>query len=227
MVVLSVGRPALPEPDPEFRLVMFYAGLAMWLANSAFGFVALRLGGVPRWGALALAVGSLLAILGMSHLELSVADEPDDLRTPGPDRYRPERDRLDPARCDDRRWPRVDAGPRCPWQQRASRGSDRAPRAGRSHGGRRRSRRGPRGRRGRTRPGRPRRPPSPRRACSRSCDAIGRTRVRRRPDRRARGRRRADLDRALRDSPNGRAGVVASRSTIRSTVIRPFTTPSL
>ena len=76
MVVLSVGRPALPEPDPEFRLVMFYAGLAMWLADSAFGFVALRLGGVPRWGALALAVGSLLAILGMSHLELTSPTNP-------------------------------------------------------------------------------------------------------------------------------------------------------
>jgi hypothetical protein len=76
MVVLSVGRPMPPEPDPDFRLVMFYAGLAMWLTDSAFGFVSLRLGAIPRWGALALAVGSLLAILGMSHLELTSPTNP-------------------------------------------------------------------------------------------------------------------------------------------------------
>jgi hypothetical protein len=76
MVVLSVGRPMPPEPDPGFRLVMFYAGLAMWLTDSAFGFVSLRLGAIARWGALALAVGSLLAILGMSHLELTSPTNP-------------------------------------------------------------------------------------------------------------------------------------------------------
>ncbi len=76
MVVLSIGRPIPPAPDPDFRLVMFYAGLAMWLADSAFGFVTLRLGLVTRWGALALGVGSLLAILGMSHLELTSPTNP-------------------------------------------------------------------------------------------------------------------------------------------------------
>ena len=76
MVVLSIGRPVPPAPDPDFRLVMFYAGLAMWLADSAFGFVALRLGLVTRWGALALAIGSLLAVLGMSHLELTSPSNP-------------------------------------------------------------------------------------------------------------------------------------------------------
>jgi hypothetical protein len=76
MILLSTGRPVAPDPDPEFRLVMFYAGLAMWLADAAFGFVTLRLGAVTRWGALALGVGSLLAILGMSHLELTSPANP-------------------------------------------------------------------------------------------------------------------------------------------------------
>ena len=76
MVLLSVGRPMPPEPDPDFRLVMFYAGLSMWLADSAFGFVTLRHRGVLRWGALALAVGSLLAILGMDRLELTSPANP-------------------------------------------------------------------------------------------------------------------------------------------------------
>jgi hypothetical protein len=76
MVVLSAGRPQPPDPDPDFRLVMFYAGLAMWLADAAFGFVTLRYRVVTRWGALALAVGSLLAILGMSHLQLTSPSNP-------------------------------------------------------------------------------------------------------------------------------------------------------
>ena len=76
MILLSTGRSVPPDPDPGFRLVMFYAGLAMWLADSAFGFVTLRLGAVTRWGAGALAVGSLLAILGMSHLELTSPSNP-------------------------------------------------------------------------------------------------------------------------------------------------------
>ncbi len=76
MIVLSIGRPVPPEADPAFRLIAFYAGFAMWLADSAFGFVTLRLGVVTRWGALALAVGSLLAVLGMSHLELTSPANP-------------------------------------------------------------------------------------------------------------------------------------------------------
>jgi hypothetical protein len=76
MILLSIGRPMPPEADPAFRLVGFYAGVAMWLADSAFGFVTLRLGVVTHWGALALALGSLLAILGMSHLELTSPAEP-------------------------------------------------------------------------------------------------------------------------------------------------------
>ena len=76
MILLSIGRPVVPDPDPVFRLVMFYAGLAMWLADSAFGFAAWRIGSVTRRGAVALAVGSLLAILGMDRLELTSPADP-------------------------------------------------------------------------------------------------------------------------------------------------------
>lgn len=70
MVILSIGRPVYPEPDPEFRLVFFYAGMAMWLSDAAFGLVALRLGVVPRWAAFALMIGSIFALLGIDRLEL-------------------------------------------------------------------------------------------------------------------------------------------------------------
>jgi hypothetical protein len=76
MVVLSIGRPVPPLPDPEFRLVMSYAGLAMWLTDAALGFVTLRVGDLTRWGAIALGFGSLLAILGMSHLQLTSPANP-------------------------------------------------------------------------------------------------------------------------------------------------------
>jgi hypothetical protein len=67
MVILSIGRPQFPEPDPEFRPIFFYAALAMWLTDSAFGFVIWRIGAIARWVGLALAIGSLLAILGMDR----------------------------------------------------------------------------------------------------------------------------------------------------------------
>jgi hypothetical protein len=70
MVILSIGRPVYPEPDPQFRLVFFYAATAMWLADAAFGLVALRLGVVSRWATSALLIGSILALLGIDRLEL-------------------------------------------------------------------------------------------------------------------------------------------------------------
>ena len=74
MVVLSIGRPQPPEADPEFRLVGFFAGAAMWLADAAFGAVALRDRSVARPAALALALGSVLAFMGLDRLELSGGD---------------------------------------------------------------------------------------------------------------------------------------------------------
>jgi hypothetical protein len=52
-------------------LVLFYGWVAMWLTDAAFGIVTLRLGVVTRWGALALAIGSLLAITGIDRLGLT------------------------------------------------------------------------------------------------------------------------------------------------------------
>lgn len=74
MVVLAIGR---PQPFAgDFGLVSFYAALAMWLTDALFGLVSLRLGVVSRWGALALAVGSVLAIAGMDRLGLTSSANP-------------------------------------------------------------------------------------------------------------------------------------------------------
>ncbi|MEO8470146.1 MAG: hypothetical protein ABI573_10835 [Chloroflexota bacterium] len=74
MVIAGIGRPQFPEADPDFRLIFFYAGAAMWLTDAVFGFAIWRLGAVARWGGLALAVGSLFAITGMDRLELVRGD---------------------------------------------------------------------------------------------------------------------------------------------------------
>ena len=65
---------SIPVGPGTFSVVYFWAGLAWWLADAFFGFVALRLGGWARLGALALAVGSVLAITGMDRLELTTRD---------------------------------------------------------------------------------------------------------------------------------------------------------
>jgi hypothetical protein len=75
MTLIGIGRTE-PIGAGDFGLVYFFAGLAMWLTDSALGFVTLRLGVVARWGALALAIGSLLAIMGMDRLELTSAANP-------------------------------------------------------------------------------------------------------------------------------------------------------
>ena len=74
MVVLSIGR-ANPFAG-DFGLVFFYAALAMWLADAAYGAVALGSGVASRWGLLALAIGSVLAIAGMDRLGLTSATNP-------------------------------------------------------------------------------------------------------------------------------------------------------
>ena len=73
--VLLVSQPGQPGPG-DFGLVYFYLGLALWLTDAAFGLVTLRLGVMARWGAIALAIGSLLAILGMDRLELTSQTNP-------------------------------------------------------------------------------------------------------------------------------------------------------
>ena len=74
MVVLSIGRESPFAGD--FGLVSFYAALAMWLADAAFGATAIRSGVASRWGSLALTIGSVLAIAGMDRLGLTSPTNP-------------------------------------------------------------------------------------------------------------------------------------------------------
>ena len=70
MVLLAIDRPVFPEPDPDFRLIFFYASIAMWLTGAAFGLVAIRIGVVSRWAALTLTIGSVAACAGIDRLGL-------------------------------------------------------------------------------------------------------------------------------------------------------------
>lgn len=74
MMILAIGR---PQPSAgDFGLVWFYAGVAMWLTDALFAVVTLRLGVVARWGALALAIGSPLALLGIDRFGLVSQQDP-------------------------------------------------------------------------------------------------------------------------------------------------------
>jgi len=78
---LYLARLALPySPWHPFAgdngMMFFVAGVAMWLADSAFGLMALQLGVVRRWGAIALAIGSVLAIAGIDRLGLTSEANP-------------------------------------------------------------------------------------------------------------------------------------------------------
>ena len=75
MTVLAIQRTG-PMGAGDFGLVYFFAGVAMWLTDAAFGLVSLRLGVVTRAGALALAIGSVLAFTGMDRLGLHTPDNP-------------------------------------------------------------------------------------------------------------------------------------------------------
>jgi hypothetical protein len=75
MVVLPAGG-IDPLGAGGFGLVLFAMEVSMWLAHAAFGLVSFRLGVVSRLGALALAVGSVLAIMGIDRLGLTSADAP-------------------------------------------------------------------------------------------------------------------------------------------------------
>ncbi len=74
MGIAGIGRPQFPEADPDFRLIGFFAGAAMWLTDAVFGYVIWRVGRMARWVGLALAVGSLFAFTGMDRLELVRGD---------------------------------------------------------------------------------------------------------------------------------------------------------
>jgi len=74
MGVLATGRPNPFAGD--FGLTFLYAAIALWLADSAFGVVTLRLRAVAPWGPLALTVGSVLALTGIDRLGLTSAAHP-------------------------------------------------------------------------------------------------------------------------------------------------------
>ena len=69
VVATTVARPFAGD----FGLVYFWAGVAMWLADSGLGFALVRGPGFRALGPLALGIGSLLAILGMDRLGLTSA----------------------------------------------------------------------------------------------------------------------------------------------------------
>ena len=74
MVLLTTDR---PNPFAgEFGLAFFGAAVALWLTDAALGVVTLRAGAVTRWGALALAFGSLLAFTGIDRLGLTSPAHP-------------------------------------------------------------------------------------------------------------------------------------------------------
>jgi hypothetical protein len=69
MMILATDR---PHPfGGDFGFVFFAAAVAMSLTDAAFGLVTLRLGVVTRWGALALAIGSILTVTGIDRLGLT------------------------------------------------------------------------------------------------------------------------------------------------------------
>jgi hypothetical protein len=73
-ILLASGRASPFSGD--VGLAGFWLGLAMWLADAWFGLVALRIGTVPRWVALMLAAGSVLAVLGIDRLGLTSSANP-------------------------------------------------------------------------------------------------------------------------------------------------------
>ena len=71
MVGLSIGR---DQPfGGAFGLAWFWIAFATWLADAAVGLLAWRQHATTTIGALVLAIGSVLAILGMDRLGLSSA----------------------------------------------------------------------------------------------------------------------------------------------------------
>jgi hypothetical protein len=72
--LLAIGRPRPFAGD--FGLVGLYLSLLSWLGSAWFGIMSFRTSGLARWGALALAIGSALAVLGIDRLGLTSSSEP-------------------------------------------------------------------------------------------------------------------------------------------------------
>ncbi len=67
MTILAVSQPGELGVG-GYGTVYIVASTAMWLSDAWFGLVALRLGGVNRVGALAVAIGSMFTFLGMANV---------------------------------------------------------------------------------------------------------------------------------------------------------------
>jgi hypothetical protein len=74
MVVLSLSRTAPVAGD--FGLALFWISVAMWLSDAWFAIVTVRLGVMAKWGPLALAIGSALAVMGIDRLGLTSGANP-------------------------------------------------------------------------------------------------------------------------------------------------------
>jgi hypothetical protein len=71
LIIRGVAQPGEIGPgDYQPVVVWLYAGVALWLSDAWFGLVTFRLGVLNRLSALALAISSVLALLGMSHFGL-------------------------------------------------------------------------------------------------------------------------------------------------------------
>ena len=67
MTISAVSQPGEPGVG-SYGTIYIAASTAMWLSDAWFGLMALRLGGVNRIGALAVAIGSIFAFVGMANV---------------------------------------------------------------------------------------------------------------------------------------------------------------
>ena len=63
-------------PPKTARQLDRFSQFGMWLSDGLLGLAILRAGGLTRWGAAALALGSPLAVLGMGRFELTSPANP-------------------------------------------------------------------------------------------------------------------------------------------------------
>jgi hypothetical protein len=75
LIIRLAGQPGQLGPG-DYGPLIFPAAVALWLTDAWFGVVTMRVGVVTRWGALALAIGSILAMTGMDRLGLTSAENP-------------------------------------------------------------------------------------------------------------------------------------------------------
>ena len=75
-IVFTIVGSGRGSPFGDFGLAWHWVAFAMWLSDGLLGLAILRAGGLTRWGAAALALGSPLAVLGMGRFELTSPSNP-------------------------------------------------------------------------------------------------------------------------------------------------------